>query len=566
MRKILLFICFLLLSDLASAQLSTHERPFSFENEAMVSANRKRKIKKITLPSLDLSRLEKEDKEDEEMDIPPRFGYPHKVNINSRSTGTWTELPNGDRLWQLNIVCPGALSINLLYSKFWLPDGGKLFIYTKDKSHYIGAFTSKNNKGDRNKIRGFATGLVYGDDIVLEYYVPKEVTEEAIIAIDYVVHGYKYITVNEKSLGGSGTCQININCPEGQDWQKEKKAVALILVHGFRLCTGALLNTTDFGQEPYLLTANHCIHNYGDAVSSPNLDSFSFMWNYESPGCSNASNEPVFYSTSGASVVANNTTSDECSDFALLSLAEDPQNLSNYTPYYLGWDCTGVSGNPGVCIHHPSGDVKKISTVLASPVSSNMSGEQDDDGNYWRVNWAATQNGHGTTEGGSSGSPLLNSNHKVIGQLFGGKSNCGAKNSPDWYGKFSFSWTGNNGSMYRRLDKWLDSGESGVNTNDGLLVISDTVAVTQSDCQYSNIKVVGNGLAQVVDTIDLGNRSVVVDNNASLIVDGGILHNVNLILRPGSSLSVINGGAIGTSNGFAAPIGTTIYINHGIIQ
>lgn len=71
-----------------------------------------------TLPGLDMSQLEQEDKKDEANGLPPRFGFPHKVNFNLRNSGVWTVLPNGDRIWQLSIRCPDALSINLLYDQF----------------------------------------------------------------------------------------------------------------------------------------------------------------------------------------------------------------------------------------------------------------------------------------------------------------------------------------------------------------------------------------------------------------------------------------------------------------
>ena len=445
-----LFLIFLSLN--VYAQLSTNEKPISFSMKLDTSEGKTSTIRTITTPVLDMAKIEAEDKEDEKYDMPPRFGYPHKVNYDLINSGTWYTLPNGDKLWQLNVICPNALSVNFSYDKFWIPEGGKFFVYSKDKKHSIGAFTSRNNKGSREQPRGFATGLVYGDNVMLEYYQPKEATSDAIISLKYIIHGYKYINIGEKNLGSSGSCQVNVNCEEGQDWQKEKKAVAMILVGNHRLCTGALINTTSLSKEPLFLTANHCIDSYGDATEDADLDDFSFYWNYEAPGCANVSVEPTYFSTDGATILANNSIS----DFALLRLTEDPQELSNYTPYYLGWDSSGQSGHPEACIHHPSGDVKKISKVDSLSVKSTYYSlyTESESGNHWKVTWRVTPNGHGTTEGGSSGSPLLNATHKVIGQLHGGYANCGDSiSAPDWYGKFDVSWTGNgNSSIYRRLN------------------------------------------------------------------------------------------------------------------
>ena len=334
LNNFIVLLVFLCAYTKVGAQLSTHERPISFDIKQKPAMVSKSLNSAIIMPFLDMAKIEAEDKEDEEYDMPPRFGYQHKVNYDLKNSGTWFELSNGDKLWQLEVVCPAALSVNFCYDKFWIPEGGKFFVYSKDKKQSIGAFTSKNNKGNGENIRGFATGLIYGDDVVLEYYQPKEVTADAIISIEYVVHGYRYISFGEKDFGNAGSCMVNINCEEGHDWQTEKKAVALIIVNGERWCTGSLINTTDLSQKPYLLTADHCLggrangYKKYDADTLPNLDHYSFWWNYEVPGCNNINVEPDnFHVTSGATVLANNSLS----DFALLQLTEDPKDIVGYT-------------------------------------------------------------------------------------------------------------------------------------------------------------------------------------------------------------------------------------------
>ena len=378
-KTTVLFVCLCVLANI-KAQICTNETPVSFDSKSKLTIISKSLAPVVTTPKLDMAKIAKEDLEDEEYDMPPRFGYSHKVNYDLNNSGTWYKLPNGDKLWQLEVVCPAAVSVNFCYDKFWIPEGGKFFVYSKDRKHTIGAFTSINNKGDRDNIQGFATGLVYGDDVVLEYYQPKEITTDAIISIEYMVHGYRYIRIDEIGYGASDPCTINVNCEEGQDWLFEKRSVALIIVNGERWCTGSLINTSDLSHKPYLLTADHCLGGNAnapvkyDAVNSPNLNHFTFYWNYEVPGCDNTNLEPGHVSTNGATVISNPYgVTGEKSDFALLRLTEDPITLSNYSPYYLGWDRSGSSGDPGVCIHHPRGDVKKISTVLSQPASSTYS-------------------------------------------------------------------------------------------------------------------------------------------------------------------------------------------------
>lgn len=566
MRKInyitLLFsLCF---SYNVCAQLSTNEMPVSFKMKLDVKESKRSAVQVVTTPELDMVKIEAEDKEDEEYDMPPRFGYPHKVNYDLNNSGTWYTLPNGDKLWQLNVICPKALSVNFCYDKFWLPEGGKFFVYSKDRKHSIGAFTSRNNKGTRERLCGFATGLVYGEDVVLEYYQPKETEQDAIISIDMIVHGYRYINIG---FGYSGSCQVNVNCDEGQEWQKEKNAVALILVNGNRYCTGSLINTTDLSRMPYLLTADHCLIDSNneslkyDAVNSPNLYNYSFYWNYEAPDCTNVNVEPPFYSTQGATVIANNSYS----DFALIQLSEDPKDLSNYTPYYLGWDWSGQSGLPGVCIHHPSGDIKKISTVAYQPVSDYWYNPSDA-GSHWRVIWQATPHGHGTTEGGSSGSPLLNASHKVIGQLHGGDSSCDKLLWPDWFGKFDLSWTGNgNDSIQRRLDCWLDPQGAWGQTLDGLLVIPSSMTINTNQQLSENICIPNNVQVTIQSNVEINEDfRMVVESGGHLIIDGGRL-NADLILRPGATLRIINDGTIDTCKPFETQIGVIVDIVYGKI-
>jgi len=446
-------------------QLSTREKPVSFlRNIPPLTLNEH--TQKI-MPFLDMVKIEKEDEDDNINGIPPRFGFPQDVDYDLDNSGEWIELENGDKIWRLNIICPNAKSVSLVYDAFWIPDGAKLFIYRDDLKQHIGAFTSRNNIGDVTQPRGFATGFVYGSSIIIEYYVPNELQEVGVISITKVVHGYRYFFDRDNyrdGYGSSGPCQVNINCPEGGNWQNEKNAVALIASIGdARLCTGALINTTG---EPYFLTADHCLNWGTDAITNPNIDTWVFYWHYESPECISAY-DPPFISTARAVVVANKYET----DFALLKLVEDPLDNFEITPYYLGWDRSDIAIEGGVGIYHPAGDIKKIATYITIMDSTNCVYPP---GSYWTIVFKKTESGHSVTEGGSSGSPLINAERRVIGQLYGGGYHCGSTcrtnnaGGNSSYGKFSVSWTGNGAAeIERRLDYWLDPLNTGALTMDG---------------------------------------------------------------------------------------------------
>ena len=90
----------------------------------------------------------------------------------------------------------------------------------------------------------------------------------------------------------------------------------------------------------------------------------------------------------------------------------------------------------------------KISYDDDSPSLSAYLGGSGDD--YWKVaDWD-----EGTTEGGSSGSPLFKNGGRIIGQLRGGYASC-SNDLADYYGAFYKSWDNGSTSSERLMD-WLD--------------------------------------------------------------------------------------------------------------
>jgi hypothetical protein len=175
------------------------------------------------------------------------------------------------------------------------------------------------------------------------------------------------------------------------------------------------------------------------------------MFRYESPDCSNIDG-PTTYTISGSTLLARNPDS----DFLLLRLSSTPPN--SYNPYYAGWNRQNVAATSGAGIHHPRGDIKKISFSNSSFTSDTYYGPP---ANVWRVNWSA-----GVTEPGSSGSPIFDQNMRIVGQLEGGPSACGASQLWDFYGKLSMSWDRGTTSS-TRLKDWLDPDNTGAVTLNG---------------------------------------------------------------------------------------------------
>ncbi len=433
----------------ATAQISAGSMPYSFQ-QTIASA-----IPTASMPPTDLATLLAED-ELAAKDEPYRFGYSHDVHLNLENSGNWMELPDGSRLWQLRITSAGAYTISLLYDDWFIPDGCDLFIYNEARDFVIGAFTSFNNWVDGTNI----TQPVWDDVTILEYHETAAARGQSRLSISNVVHAYRNVFGRSDAnpldnYGDSGTCNNNVNCPEGALWQTNKRGVAMILTSGgSRICTGSLVNNTNQDQTPYFLTANHCLGG---------SSTWQFMFNYESPGCTNQ-NGPTNQTVSNSTLRANWSGS----DFALLQLSSAVP--AAYNPYYNGWNRVDAAATNSVCIHHPSGDIKKITFDNNAPVSSTWSGTPAN--SHWRIlAWE-----DGTTEPGSSGSPLFDQNHRITGQLHGGTASC-SNNIDDYFGKFSLSWTGNN-SNSTRLSNWLDPAGTAPTVLDGLDGSAASITVT----------------------------------------------------------------------------------------
>ena len=296
---------------------------------------------------------------------------------------------------------------------------------------------------------------------------------------------YAYRSIPSKpqarNFGDSEDCHVNPNCsPEGDNWQDVKTSVCRISIRiGFNAywCSGSLINNTAEDCKPYVLTADHCAYDDDNDVYASNNDmnQWIFYFNYEADECENPTLEPSSNTMVGCKFVANSSNNgsiNSTSDFHLIELNNGLP--FDYGLYAAGWNRNNSGSSEGVGIHHPAGDIKKLSTYTQS--ASSASGGRD-----WRVVWAETETNHSVTEQGSSGSPLFNANKHIVGNLSTGSSACNqgfwmGPNSPDFYGKLSYSWDQNGSSSQRRLKPWLDPLNTGATTLDAKLCGTPLVA------------------------------------------------------------------------------------------
>jgi PKD repeat protein len=385
---------------------------------------------------------------------------PMDVDFDMSSAGSWDILEDGTKVWRLRITSEGAEALSLYYSDFSLPEGSQLFLYNENKSQVAGAFTSDNNQDGGY----FSTRIIQGETTTLEYIQPPHVTGTPVLDIYKLSWFYRgvealvgyYKQDRPPNYGGSGDCEVNVNCPEGNNWQDEKRGVAVIYTPSGGLCTGSLVNNTAEDGTQYFLTADHC---GGD---QNNQDQWQFYFNFESPDCADPGSAPAYDDVVGATKLARGPINGG-TDMLLLEI--NPDIPADYNVYYNGWDRTDVGATNGIGIHHPAGDIKKISRSGELTVSTYTGSLSDA---HWHVVWQSTATDWGVTEGGSSGSPIFDETTKrIVGTLTGGGASCANQSAPDYYGRFDLHWEVNGATDSDQLAPWLDPTGSNAMSVDG---------------------------------------------------------------------------------------------------
>lgn len=355
-----------------------------------------------------------------------RFGIKTAVSL-TKSNGTLYDFGNFD-VWKLVIRSDGAKSLNFEFEELMLPVGSAMYVYSPDRKRIFGSVEAHHVQNGK-----FATDIVVGEEAVIDVFLPEGSRDAFSIKVSSIVHGITEQKAKPRAFGASADCNVNVVCDEGDGWENETGAICLILVDNTEWCSGSLINSECSDFTPYILTANHCIDGF------TNFDNWVFRFRYESATCPEQVEPVTWFSFTGAQLRANWADS----DVALFEL-NNPVTGSNVG--FAGWNReVDPPRTTVVCIHHPAGDVKKISIDNEPPTAEN------DDFIEWFVDDWDT----GSTEGGSSGSPLFDENHLIIGQDHRGDGNgpCDVEKGT-FFGRFDASWDGG-GTDETRLSTWL---------------------------------------------------------------------------------------------------------------
>lgn len=411
-------------------------------------------VEQFRIASLDAGRLMAEDANRNRAGLAPRFAVPHDVLLTPNNSGEWSALDAETSLWRLRVTSENAKNINLGFTGFELPVGASLQIYGEDGGHDLREFTSADN-ADHGQLW---TPPVNDDEVVIELTVANKVADQVLIELGSINVGYRDFgsLANEVAAVRSGSCNIDVVCPEGDDYADIISTVAVISTGGSTFCTGFMVNNTAQDRDPLFMTADHC------GIGAGNAASLVTFWNFENTTCrapgsaasGGAGDGTLDQFVSGSTFLASNPAS----DMTIVRLSSAPP--AEWEVGYAGWDRRDIDHAGAIAVHHPNTDEKRIS-FEGDPVvaTTYLSDAPPGDGtHYWVSSWD-----EGTTEPGSSGSPLFSPEGRVIGQLHGGFASC-TDFRGDWYGRIPVSW--DNGSDSNSLRPWLDPIGSGAEVLD----------------------------------------------------------------------------------------------------
>ncbi len=426
MRIALLHCLLILLGTTARAQVSVGGEPSGWRT----SAQERQLFPEVGFP-LPVENLAEEEPANADF----RYGIQCFGQVDVLAEGEWTIAADDNQVCRIMLRSPGAVMLSVQFDRWELNDGDLVYLYNADRTHFIGGFDASNRGEDGT----MATAVLPGDEVVIEYHTTAIHHRPAQLHVASVTHGlidlFHFADADEARDYNPGyqsaACQINIICPEAAAWQVEKRSVAMFLRPDGNGCTGNLVNNTQVPRKPYFHLANHCY--------TATTTQWVFYFNYESPTCV-GSTGPTTTNITGATLRANYYYTDMC----LVELSSTPP--TNYNAYYAGWDRSGAVPTSSTVIEHPLYDVKKYahndnpSTTFTDAVGVPC----------WRGTWE-----QGLVQAVSSGSPLFDQNHRMVGHMYDGAQVCTTATSvPTDCAKFSAAWDGTVASQ--RMRDWLN--------------------------------------------------------------------------------------------------------------
>ena len=344
-----------------------------------------------------------------------RTGYAAPASDNLLPDFSAARDIDGQRVLRVELHSPSAEGLRLEFENLSMLSEIELRIYDPTTGKVLGPFSS----GLPSYEGKWWTPTIFGETIGLEFTVPAhlEMAELALPEVSRIM----YIYCGESCLRDSDrsaralSCHNDITCHSSWANGSGRAVGRMSFARGNSnyACSGALLNRSGSDRSPLFMTANHCISTESEARS------LEVYWDFETGTCNGT--PPSMGSlprTLGATLAKRHSNS----DWSLLGLLEPP-----HSTLYLGWrSASWTSGESAIGIHHPAGSHKRISFGESHRTNYYYPAYFNGDNSFWISisNARRVRYSNGTTQGGSSGSPIFDSQGRVRGTLAGGSSGC----------------------------------------------------------------------------------------------------------------------------------------------
>lgn len=429
----------------------------------------------ISLGELSQARLAAVSTQTTTMGVPRQVGLGRSLIQTASASGTaaaldWQATASGGKVAAISISSDGAKGVRLGVRVTSLPATATLRVYAQGAANayvlsaqdVLAAVQRNLDAGDTSDAAHmYWTPTIAGTEATLEIELPAQTPTDGVqIAIPRLAHLYVSPWAADDNLGrvsgigAAGSCEVDVSCTSS--YSSESNAVAKIAFvgsdGGAYLCSGALVADTAGSGSPYFLSANHCVSQQSVAST---LESY---WFYRSSACNSGSLSSTSQTVIGGATLLYASTGTDTSFMRL-------GNMPPTGAVYAGWSVSASPSLPAPTVgaavaglHHPAGDLQKISTgsiasfqnctaIDTTTDTFSCSASSASAGSFLNVLYTS-----GITESGSSGSPLFQtsgSSHYLVGQLYGGTSSCTATSGANVYGRFDTAYNA-------ALSTWLN--------------------------------------------------------------------------------------------------------------
>jgi hypothetical protein len=337
-----------------------------------------------------------------------------EIAADAGAWGATAATPDGGQVWSAAVRSEGAAGVRLHIGGFQLPANAELYLFN-DAGDVAGPYGGGGPLGTGD----FWSHMVSGDTVYLQLRrygqsgpgEPQQKGSIVLLGVGHVGSRFGVGTAGAKAFCDyNAGCIVNVSCAgdlPAVDSARDAVAHMLFVDEPYLYaCSGGLINNTAADGTPYFLTAHHCLST--DTVAAT-LEAF-FRWSVACGAtCPEQWGTPVEAErTLGAVVVETKAVG----DYTLLRL--DAESAPPGTAL-LGWTSEPVAFSDGAPLY-------RISHPAAAPQAYS---EHRVDVNatacllWGRGSWIYSRDVVGATEGGSSGSPVVNADGLVVGQLSG---------------------------------------------------------------------------------------------------------------------------------------------------